>query len=71
MTLGNTFVFLSCIAYAIYVNLTFSVVAKNGGEANFDMSCFLGFVGFFFALAGFVFMFIFNALGLETFEWPD
>ena len=71
MTWGNAFVFMSCVMYAIYVNLTFRVVAKNGGEANFDMLCYLGFVGLFFALGGLISMFILNTLGWETFEWPD
>lgn len=69
MTWGNICCWSSCFMYALYTNVICTSVAKVG-DANWDMTCFLGFVGLFCATINFVLLVIFNYIGWETFEWP-
>lgn len=70
MTWGNILVWSGCFLYALYTNVIYTSVAKFGDD-NWDMTCFLGFVGLFCAIINFVLLFIVDYLGWETFEWPS
>ena len=67
--LGDILSLLCAISYAIYA-VYLKVVVPESEEATFKYSYLLGFVGLCNDVLLLVLFFIFNATGLETFEWP-
>lgn len=67
--LGDAFSLISAISYAFYATYL-KIKVPESEESTFKFSYFLGFVGLCNDFILLPLFFIFNATGLETFEWP-
>ena len=70
MLAGNILCVISCFLYAVYTISINICVRKEGGESNFDMPCFIGFIGVYNAIICFLLLFLFDNFGWERFAWP-
>ena len=69
MVTGNMICIFSCFCYALYTTLICEYV-NNHTKANFDMTCFLGFVGLYCTAISGIMLVVFDYFEWETFEWP-
>ena len=68
--IGDCITVLSAMFYAVYATYLKLAVPEEK-EQSFHFSWFLGFVGLFNDFAILPLFFIFDATGLEIFEWPN
>ena len=68
--LGDVLTVLSAIFYSLYATFL-KIKVPPEEEQTFKFTWFLGFVGLINDIAVLPFFFVFNWIGLETFEWPN
>ena len=68
--MGDFYTLLSALIYAAYANYL-KVKIPEEQESDFKFSWFFGFIGLTNDIIVLPFFPIFNALGIEKFEWPN